>query len=132
VKIPHSLVAAMVAHAEETYPEECCGILAGVNSVPSHLYRAQNIHATPKIFFEMAPKEQFWAFKNMRHNDLNLVAIYHSHPETPARPSQSDIRLAYDPEPYYLLVSLQQRDKPDVRAYRIVDGTVSEEAIEVV
>jgi proteasome lid subunit RPN8/RPN11 len=132
VKIPHSLVAAMVAHAEETYPEECCGILAGVNSVPSHLYQAQNIHATPKIFFEMAPKEQFWAFKNMRHNDLNLVAIYHSHPETPARPSQSDIRLAYDPEPYYLLVSLQQRDKPDVRAYRIVDGTVSEEAIEVV
>jgi len=132
VKIPKSLVAAMIAHAEETYPEECCGLLAGASGVPSHLYRAQNIHDTPKIFFEMAPKEQFWAFKNMRHNNLNLVAIYHSHPETPARPSQSDIRLAYDPEPYYLLVSLQQRDKPDVRAYRIVDGTVSEEVVETV
>jgi proteasome lid subunit RPN8/RPN11 len=68
----------------------------------------------------------------MRHNNLNLVAIYHSHPETPARPSQSDIRLAYDPEPYYLLISLQQRDKPDVRAYRIVDGKVHEEVIETV
>jgi proteasome lid subunit RPN8/RPN11 len=80
----------------------------------------------------MAPREQFWAFKNMRHNNLNLVAIYHSHPESPARPSQSDIRLAYDPEPSYLLVSLQQRDKPDVRAYRIVEGNVTEEAVEIV
>jgi proteasome lid subunit RPN8/RPN11 len=68
----------------------------------------------------------------MRHNGLNLLAIYHSHPETPARPSQSDIRLAYDPEPRYVLVSLQQRDKPDVRAYRIVEGGVIEEAVEIV
>lgn len=132
MKITKSLVAAMVAHAEETFPEECCGLLAGANHVPSHIYRIQNIHATPKIFFEMAPKEQFSAFKNMRHNNLNLVAIYHSHPESPARPSPSDIRLAYDPEPHYLLVSLQQRDKPDLRAYRIVDGKVSEEAVEVI
>ncbi len=132
MKIPRSLVAAIIAHAEETYPEECCGLLAGANSVPSHFYRIQNIHETPKVFFEMAPKEQFWAFKNMRHNNLNLVAIYHSHPETPARPSQSDIRLAYDPEPYYLIASLQQRDRPDLRAYRIVDGKVTEEAIETV
>ncbi len=132
MKISQSLAAAMIAHAEETYPEECCGLLAGANGVPSHCYRIQNVHQTPKIFFEMAPKEQFWAFKNMRHNNLNLVAIYHSHPETPARPSQSDIRLAYDPEPYYLIVSLQQRDKPDLRAYRIVDGKVSEEVVETV
>jgi proteasome lid subunit RPN8/RPN11 len=132
VKIPKSLVAAMIAHAEETFPEECCGLLAGTNGVASHFYRIQNTHATPNVFFEMAPKEQFWAFKNMRHNNLNLVAIYHSHPESPARPSQSDIRLAYDPEPYYLLVSLEQRDKPDVRAYRIVEGTVSEETAEII
>lgn len=132
MKIPKSLVAAMIAHAEETYPEECCGLLAGISAVPSHSYRIQNIHETPKVFFEMAPKEQFWAFKNMRHNNLNLVAIYHSHPETPARPSQSDIRLAYDPEPYYLIASLQQRDKPELRAYRIVEGRVTEEAIETV
>jgi proteasome lid subunit RPN8/RPN11 len=132
VKIPQSLVAAIIAHAEETSPEECCGLLAGADSVPSHVYRIQNIHETPKVFFEMAPKDQFWAFKNMRHNNLNLVAIYHSHPETPARPSQSDIRLAYDPEPYYLIASLQHRDTPDLRAYRIVDGKVTEEPIETV
>jgi proteasome lid subunit RPN8/RPN11 len=132
VKIPKAFVVAMIAHAEETYPEECCGLLAGADGVPSHLYRVQNVHETPRVFFEMAPKEQFWAFKNMRHNGLNLLAIYHSHPETPARPSQSDIRLAYDPEPRYVLVSLQQRDKPDVRAYRIMEGGVTEEAVEIV
>ncbi|MFZ5864149.1 MAG: M67 family metallopeptidase [Nitrospirota bacterium] len=131
MKIPRRLVAAMIAHAEEAYPEECCGLLAGTDGVPSHVYRVHNIHDTPRVFFEMAPKEQFWAFKNMRHNGQDLVAIYHSHPETPARPSPSDIRLAYDPEPYYLLVSLQQRDTPDLRAYRIVDGRVSEEPVEI-
>ncbi|HET8759444.1 MAG TPA: M67 family metallopeptidase [Nitrospiria bacterium] len=132
MKIPQPLVATMIAHAEEAYPHECCGLLAGANGVPSHVYRVQNVHETPRVFFEMAPKEQFWAFKNMRHNGQQLVAIYHSHPETPARPSQSDIRLAYDPDPFYLLVSLQHRDKPDLRAYRIIDGSVTEEAIEVV
>ena len=130
--IPKALVEAMRAHAQEAYPEECCGLLAGTGSVPSHIYRAQNVHPTPKIFYEMAPKEQFYAFKNMRHNGLTLTAIYHSHPESPARPSPSDIRLAYDTEPYYLLVSLQQRETPDLRAYRIVDGAVTEEPIDVV
>jgi proteasome lid subunit RPN8/RPN11 len=132
VKIPRRLVAAMISHAEESYPEECCGLLSGTDGVPSHVYRVQNVHDTPRVFFEMAPKEQFWAFKNMRHNGQNLMAIYHSHPETPARPSQSDISLAYDPEPRYLIMSLRQRDKPDLRAYRIVEGTVTEEAIEIV
>lgn len=121
----------MLAHAQETYPEECCGLLAGAGSLPTHIYRVQNAHPTPKIFYEMAPKEQFYTFKNMRHNGLTLAAIYHSHPESPARPSASDIRLAYDPEPYYLLVSLQQREAPDLRAYRIVDGAVTEEHIDI-
>jgi len=132
VKIPKPLVEALFAHAQEAYPEECCGLLAGTNNIPSHLYRVQNAHATPKVFYEMAPKEQFYAFKNMRHNGLHLVAIYHSHPESPARPSQSDIRLAYDPEPFYLLVSLQQRDAPQLRAYRIEEGVVTEEPLEVI
>lgn len=131
MKIPKALVEAMFAHAEETYPEECCGLLAGVEQ-PSHLYRIHNAHETPKVFYEMAPKEQFYAFKNMRHNGLSLLGIYHSHPESPARPSESDIRLAYDPEPHYLLMSLQHRDRPELRAYRIVQGTVTEEPIEVV
>ena len=131
MKLPKPLVEAMTAHAGEMYPEECCGLLAGADGRPTHLYRIQNVHETPKVFYEMAPREQFYAFKNMRHNGLGLVAIYHSHPESPARPSPSDIRLAYDPEPCYLLISLQQRDQPQVRAYRIVDGAVTEEPLDM-
>jgi len=132
VKIPKALVEAMFAHAEEAHPEECCGLLAGRNGLPTHLYRIQNVHATPRVFYEMAPKEQFYAFKNMRHNGLDLVAIYHSHPESPARPSDSDIRLAYDSDPFYVLMSLQNRHDPELRAYRIIDGAVTEEPVEIV
>jgi proteasome lid subunit RPN8/RPN11 len=132
VKIPQRLVDAMLAHADEAYPDECCGLLAGTGGSPTHLYRIQNVHPTPRVFYEMAPKEQFYAFKNIRHNGLNVMAIYHSHPESPARPSQSDIRLAYDPEPFYLLVSLEHRATPQLRAYRIVEGVVTEEPIDIV
>lgn len=132
MKISKALVEAMFAHAQETYPEECCGLLAGPGDQPTHLYRIHNAHETPRVFYEMAPKEQFYAFKNMRHNGLSLLGIYHSHPESPARPSESDIRLAYDPQPHYLLMSLQQRDRPELRAYRIVDGRVTEDPVEIV
>lgn len=132
MKISKALVEAMFAHAQETYPEECCGLLAGPGDQPTHLYRIHNAHETPKVFYEMAPKEQFYAFKNMRHNGLSLLGIYHSHPESPARPSESDIQLAYDPQPHYLLMSLQQRDRPELRAYRIVDGHVTEEPVSII
>lgn len=132
VKIPKTLVEAMFAHADQAYPKECCGLLAGVHEVPTHIYQMQNIHETPEVFYQMAAHEQAFVQKNIRHNRLDLVAIYHSHPKSPARPSESDIRLAYLPDPFYLLVSLQQRDSPRLRAYRIVEGVVTEEPLEVI
>jgi proteasome lid subunit RPN8/RPN11 len=131
VKIPKPLAEAMFAHAQEAYPKECCGQLAGTHGVPTHIYCMQNVHETPEVFFEMFRQEQAFVQKNIRHNELDLVAIYHSHPKSPARPSASDIRLAY-PEPFYLLISLQHRDAPELRAYRIVEGVVTEEPIDIV
>jgi len=131
VKISKPLVEAMFAHARESNPRECCGLLAGLHGIPSQHYRMQNVHPTPEVFFEMAPTEQFAVTKDIRHQGLQLVAIYHSHPKSPARPSESDIRLAYDSELFYLLISLQQQDTPQLRAYRIVEGTVTEEPVEV-
>jgi proteasome lid subunit RPN8/RPN11 len=75
----------------------------------------------------MDEKELMWIFKNMRHNGLELVAIYHSHPETEAYPSETDKRLAYYPEAYYILTSLKDPQNPIVRVFRIQEGKTPEE-----
>jgi len=79
----------------------------------------------------MEPREQFWAFGNMRQNSLDLLAIYHSHTHTPAYPSATDIRLAYYPESYYLIITLMTPEA-GLRVYSIHDGTVVEETFETI
>ncbi len=120
----------MIAHARDTYPNESCGILAGRDSVPSHLYQVKNTDPNPRIRYLMDTQEQFWVFKNIRHNDLEVVAIYHSHPHTEAYPSPTDVKLAYYPEAYYVLTSLQDQAHPAVRAFRILDGQIIETGLD--
>ena len=79
----------------------------------------------------MDPGEQFAAIKDMRSRNLKLAAVYHSHPETPARPSQEDIRLAFDPLISYVIVSLAQPD-PNVKSFKIREGNVKHEEIKPV
>lgn len=129
-KVPKHIVDQIIAHARDTYPNESCGILAGRNSVATHIYQVKNTDPNPRIRYLMDTQEQFWVFKNMRHNGLELVAIYHSHPHTEAYPSATDVKLAYYPEAYYILTSLQDPQHPIVRAFRIQDGQIAEEPLE--
>lgn len=138
VKLPRAFVDEMIAHARDEAPNECCGIIAGVNGAAMKLYRAINKAASP-YRYEVDPKDLFRISKDIDANDWDVFAIYHSHLATPARPSETDIRLAFYPEAYYLLVSLSDPNKPDIspekpdlRAYRIIDGEVTEEDIEYV
>ena len=80
----------------------------------------------------MDTQEQFWVFKNMRHNGLEVVAIYHSHPQTEAYPSPTDVKLAFYPEAYYILTSLQDLQNPVMRAFKIEDGKITEEPLDIV
>lgn len=80
----------------------------------------------------MDTQEQFWVFKNMRHNGLEVIAIYHSHPHTEAYPSPTDVSLAYYPEATYILTSLQDPQNPILRAFKIKDGKIIEEPFEIV
>jgi [CysO sulfur-carrier protein]-S-L-cysteine hydrolase len=130
LKIPKELIDEIVAHARDAHPNESCGILAGKNSVPTHIYKMKNADPNPRIRYLMETQEQFWAFKNMRHNGLEVIAIYHSHPHTEAYPSPTDVKLAYYPEAYYILTSLQEPQNPVVRSFRILDGKITEEPIE--
>ena len=80
--------------------------------------------------FSMEPGEQFAAMKDMRDNGLKLRAVYHSHPETPARPSVEDIKLAYDPNISYAIVSFSEND-PVVKSFQIRKGAVTVETVEI-
>ena len=121
-------VDEMVAHAIEDAPNECCGIIAGKDGRATKLFRAKNAEASP-YRYSVEPKDLLRIFRECEDNDWSFLAIYHSHTASEAYPSPTDVRLAFWPEAYYVLVSLADKDKPVVRAFRILDGQVSEDPI---
>ncbi len=124
--IPQAILDEMIAQAEAEYPLECCGLLAGPkpkkDGTVTRLFKMTNTDRSPVSYF-MDPKEQIAAFKAMRTDGLDLLAIYHSHTHTEAAPSLTDIRLAYYPEAVYLIISLADQRQPIVRGYRISSDT---------
>lgn len=124
----------MVRYAIDGLPNEVCGLIAGFidNSVKcvKKIYLLTNIDKSPE-HFSMDPKEQLEAIKDMRKAGWVLLGNFHSHPSTPARPSQEDIRLAFDPKSSYLILSLE-KTAPVLKAFEIVDGTVTPQIIEII
>ncbi len=118
-----------VAHAREDAPNECCGIIAGNDGQAVKLFRATNAEASP-YRYSVDPKDLFRIYRECEENGWSFLAIYHSHTASEAYPSPTDVRLAFWPGAYYVLISLRQPDSPVVRAFRILDGTVSEEEIQ--
>lgn len=116
----------LVSHAREEEPNECCGLVRLRNGTVEAVTRAVNDRASP-YGYSLDSKTLLAAF-NAAEEGFQ-VGVYHSHPRSPAKPSQTDINLAEYPDYLYLIVSLAT--EPDVRAWRIVDRNVSEEEIEV-
>ncbi|ABB31801.1 Mov34/MPN/PAD-1 family protein [Geobacter metallireducens RCH3] len=128
--IPRAIHAELIAHAQADAPIEACGILGGIDGAVSAIFRMANTDQSDEHFM-MDPKEQFAVVKELRNRGLAMLAIYHSHPETPARPSEEDIRLALTPGVSYVIASLAGAE-PDVKAFRITDGVVEPEPIDIV
>lgn len=118
----------IVLHCVREAPNEACGILAGRAGKVEKVYEMKNAEASPETFL-MDPKEQLQVVKEMRALGLGMVAIYHSHVASEARPSSHDIELALYPDTSYLIVSLKDRKNPSLRSFNIVDGKVKEEKI---
>jgi [CysO sulfur-carrier protein]-S-L-cysteine hydrolase len=131
IRIPQRIYQEMLLHAQEGFPLEVCGILGGEGDAVSMIYRMTNTDASNEHFM-MEPREQFAVVKDLRAGGLKMLAIYHSHPETPARPSEEDIRLALTPGVSYLIISLADSGNPDLRSFRIEKGRVEPEEIAVV
>jgi [CysO sulfur-carrier protein]-S-L-cysteine hydrolase len=121
--IPQQIHQAIVAQARDGFPLEVCGILGGRDGVATSHHPMTNTDASNEHFM-MDPKEQFAVVKALRAAGEEMLVIYHSHPESPARPSQEDIRLALTPNVFHLIVSLQERDTPVAKAFRINAGVV--------
>jgi len=120
----------IVEHGLREYPNEACGLIAGTDGSAVKVFAMRNMDASP-MSYRLDPKEQLEVFDRMDAEGLELFAIYHTHTHTEAYPSETDQRLAFYPEARYVIVSLSDRDKPVVRAFRITDGEVAEEELSI-
>jgi len=121
----------LIEHSKDEFPNEACGILAGRNCGVKKIYKMKNSDKSATSFF-MDPQEQLKAMKEIRASGLDFIAIYHSHPETEAYPSAHDVELAYYPDVSYIIISLKDKDNPDVRSYKIKDGNIAGEEVKTV
>ncbi len=144
IQLTKEISDALIAHARAEAPNECCGLLAGTDKTATEIYKITNlpsddpsiknlnVPADRTLRYVMDPKEQITAFKQMREKKTALLAIYHSHTHSEAYPSATDVRLAFYPDVYYLIASLEDKNNPHIRAFTIVDENISETEIEVV
>ncbi len=129
IQIKRDIFNGLIEHARRDTPVEACGYLAGKNRIITKQYKLTNMDQSPE-HFSLDPAEQFEVLKKVRDTGLEIMANYHSHPATPARPSQEDIRLAYDADIYYCIVSLA--GNPEIKFFKIQNQIVTEQQIQII
>lgn len=128
IKITKKDYEAILENAVSRLPEEACGLIAGtVNGDHKEIKKVYCLTNTDHSneHFSLDPAEQLKAVKDMRENGYQPLGNWHSHPESPSRPSEEDKRLAYDSSASYLILSLMEKDKPVLNSFSI-KGTASE------
>jgi len=117
ILIPEKIFKEMMNHCEASFPNEACGILAGIGCNVNEIYNMTNTEDSP-VSYIMDAAEQFRVMKDIRQKNLSLLAIFHSHPSSPAYPSARDLALAFYEDSFYIIVSLQN-GKPQTNAFII-------------
>jgi proteasome lid subunit RPN8/RPN11 len=141
LRIDRATFDAIVAHARKDHPDEACGVVAGPEGSdrPGRFIPMLNAARSP-TFYEFDSGDLLRLYREMDDRDEEPVVIYHSHTATEARPSRTDVSYASEPGAHYVLVSTRHHgrdtglvgDDVEFRSFRIVDGEVSEEEVEVV
>lgn len=126
----------ILSHAQKCLPEEACGLIAGkeIDGVKhiEEVYLLENTDHSNE-HFNISPQDQLKAIKDMRQKGLVPLGNWHSHPESPSRPSEEDKRLFFDSKARYLILSLMNRDKPDLNAFIVVNHTdVSKDPLQII
>lgn len=133
IKLSRSDYEKIIAHAESELPNEACGLIGGVieggDKIIKKVYLLTNTDHSNE-HFSLDPKEQLAAIKDMRAEGIVPLGNWHSHPESPSRPSDEDKRLAYDSKASYMILSLMEREKPVLNSFHIEgDNSEKEELI---
>lgn len=129
LEISRELVDRMVAHARGDHPDEACGVIAGRDGVPERFVAMANAERSP-TFYRFDAHEQLRVWREMDDRDELPVVIYHSHTATEAYPSRTDVSYAAEPEAHYVLLSTRS-EEIELRSFRIVNGTVTEEEVRI-
>jgi proteasome lid subunit RPN8/RPN11 len=128
--IPQNIIDELISQAQQDAPNETCGYLLGTSSedgdIVTENYEMENIDHSPE-HFSFNPKDQFAALKYARSKGLKILANWHSHPASPSRPSQEDIRLANDPTIRYAILSLHEG--VHLNSFRIINGEIVEKEV---
>jgi proteasome lid subunit RPN8/RPN11 len=134
LEISRDFVDAILEQSRSEYPDECCGVILGPVGSGKALRLKPMINAAHSpTFYEFDSKDLLALYREIDDNDEEIVVIYHSHTETEARPSRTDIAYASEPNAHYVLVSTREEIAPatEFRSFRIVDGSVSEEEVSI-
>lgn len=128
MRITRAQADALISHAREEFPNECCGLIAGRDGAATRVLPATNAEGTP-FMYVMDPREQMQLMDDIDDADEDLLAIYHSHTRSAAYPSRTDVDLAFFADPLYVIVSLQDPDAPVIRAFRLARGAPEGEQV---
>lgn len=135
IKLKKADFERIVEHARAELPNEACGLIAGrvdgEVKVVEKVYFLTNVDQSNE-HFSLDPKEQLAAVKDMRANGLAPLGNWHSHPESPSRPSEEDKRLAYDSKASYMILSLMDREAPVLNSFKIEGESAEKEQLELV
>lgn len=132
IKLSKTDYEKILAHAEKELPDEACGLIAGTSDgtdkIIKKVYLLTNIDHSNE-HFSLDPKEQLAAVKDMRANGWVPLGNWHSHPESPSRPSEEDKRLAYDSKASYMILSLMDRANPVLNSFKIEGSNAEKETL---
>ena len=136
IKLSKSDFEKILAHAKSELPNEACGLIAGEitdsdDKIIKKVYLLTNVDHSNE-HFTLDPKEQLAAVKDMRKNGFSPLGNWHSHPESPSRPSDEDKRLAYDSTASYMILSLMNIDEPVLNSFKIQGDSAEKEELEIV
>ena len=131
IQLPIAMRDQIVDHAQREAPRECCGVIVGPPGELRELHELTNTYEGVD-FYEPEPNQLFQVYREADDRGWGFSAIYHSHPVSVAYPSKRDVEHAGWPDSIYIICSLERPETPCIRAFKIVDGEIAEQEIELI